>query len=246
MREMLQPQLKRLAPMLNPVLADADLSAVAELMTAHRASMLLALIGGRPLTAGELAARAGISPSLASAHLHRLLDGGLVAVTPEGRQRRYRIASPHVAEVIEAMLTLAPVRRASSLRQSARGRAIRHARTCYDHLAGAVGVALTDTLERQHVIAPAGGAYVLTASGEQRLEAIGLDVATLRRQRRVFARPCLDWTEHRPHLAGGLGAGLAEHLFQRHWLERLPSTRAVRVTDSGQAELLSEFGLNLS
>ncbi len=227
------------------MLADADLSAVAELMTAHRASMLLALIGGRALTAGELAARAGISRSLASTHLHRLLKGGLVAVTPEGRQRHYRIASPHVAEVIEAMLTLAPVRPASSLRQSTRGRAIRHARTCYDHLAGAVGVALTDSLERQHLIASADDSYVLTPSGEERLEALGLDVAALRRQRRAFARPCLDWTERRPHLAGGLGAGLAEHLFQRQWVKRLPGTRAVRVTDSGQAELLSEFGLNL-
>ncbi len=128
-------------------------------MTANRASLLLALIGGRPLTAGELAARADISPSLASAHLSRLLDGGLVTVQQHDRRRHYQIASPHVAEVIEAMLTLAPERATSGLRDSTRGQAIRHARTCYDHLVGTVGVALTDALQHQRLMPPhlAGG-----------------------------------------------------------------------------------------
>src|SRR5437588_393775 len=134
------------------MLADADLAAVATLMTAHRASLLIALIGGRPLSAGALATRAGISPSLASAHLSKLLDGGLLAVEQCGRQRHYRLASDHVAEVIEAVLTLAPPREATTLRESKQGEAIRFARTCYDHLAGGVGVALTDALERQHVL----------------------------------------------------------------------------------------------
>jgi len=118
------------------VLADADLAAIAELMTAHRATLLLALIGGRKLSASELAARAGISPSLASSHLSKLLAGGLVAVDQSGRQRYYRLASNHVAEVIEAMLTLAPHQQAIGLRDVNRGQAIRLARTCYDHLAG--------------------------------------------------------------------------------------------------------------
>lgn len=228
------------------MLADADLSAVAELMTANRASMLLALIGGRPLTAGELAARAGISPSLASTHLSRLLDGGLVTVQQHGRRRHYRIASPQVAEVIEAMLTLAPARAASSLRESTRGQAIRRARTCYDHLAGTVGVALTDSLQRQRLITPADNSYLLSDRGGQRLQALGLDVDALRKQRRTFARPCLDWTERRPHLAGGLGAGIAEHLLQQKWLTRIPGTRALRLTDLGRRGLREEFALNLT
>lgn len=228
------------------MLADADLSAVAELMSAHRATLLLALIGGRPLTAGELAMRAGISPSLASSHLRRLLDGGLVSVEQDGRRRHYRVAGPHVAEVIEAMLTLAPDRAASTLREYQRGQAIHHARTCYDHLAGRLGVALTDSLEHQHLIAPSGDSYLLTDPGQQRLEALGIEIDPLRRQRRAFARPCLDWTERRAHLAGALGAAIAHRLFELGWLERRPDSRALQITDAGRHQLRQEFGLNLA
>lgn len=234
--------------MLYPVvmLADADLSALAQLMTTHRATMLLALLGGRSLSAGELAARAGISPSLASTHLSRLLEGGLVTVEDRGRRRVYRLAGPHVAEVIEAMLTLAPARSASSLRESRRGHAMRGARTCYDHLAGAVGVALTESLQSQRLIAATENSYELTDLGEERFSALGLDLGGLRSQRRVFARPCLDWTERRPHLAGSLGAAIADRLVAQKWFERLPGTRALRVTDLGRRGLLEEFALNLA
>jgi DNA-binding transcriptional ArsR family regulator len=227
------------------MLADADLSAVANLMTAHRATMLLALLGGRPLTAGELAARAGISASLASSHLSKLLDGGLVTVSLQGRERHYRLAGPHVAEVMEAMLTLAPDRAATTMRESTRGKALRGARTCYDHLAGALGVALTDSLERQGLIEPGGNAYALTGPGERRLASLGIDAVALREERRAFARPCLDWTERRPHLAGALGAAIASHALDRTWLRQVPGTRALRVTDDGRRGFLDEFGLNL-
>jgi len=228
------------------MLADADLAAVAELMTAHRATLLLALVGGRALSASELAARASISRSLASSHLSRLLDGGLVTVEQRGRQRHYRLAGPQVAEVIEVMLRIAPARRASSLREASRGEAIRHARTCYDHLAGALGVALTDVLQRQRLIEPADTAYHLTPSGQERLERLGLDIAALRQGRRAFARPCLDWTERRPHLAGALGAGIAERLLELRWLRRVPGSRALQITDTGQRRLRDELGLNLA
>jgi DNA-binding transcriptional ArsR family regulator len=228
------------------MLADADLAAVAELMSANRATLLLALLGGRALTAGELAGRARISRSLASSHLSRLLDGGLVTVEQHGRERHYRLASRHVAEVIEAMLTIAPARDASTLREATRGEAIRHARTCYDHLAGALGVALTDSLERQRVVESAEQSYGLTESGRHRLETIGVDIAALRRRHRAFARPCMDWTERRPHLAGALGAGIAEHLIDLRWLTRVPRSRALHVTDAGRRGLRDEFGLNLA
>ncbi len=227
------------------MLADADLSTVAELMTAHRATMLLALLGGRPLTAGELAARAGISPSLASSHLSKLLDGGMVAVEQRGRRRHYRLAGPRVAEVIEAMLTIAPDRAATGLRESTRGAALRRARTCYDHLAGELGVALTDSLERRRLIETGDGSYALTAAGERRLESLGIDVGPLRRQRRAFARPCLDWTERRPHLAGAVGAAIAGHAQALRWVTPIPGTRALRVTDEGRQGFLQQFALNL-
>lgn len=228
------------------MLADADLSSVADLMTAHRATLLLALLGGRPLTAGELARRADISPSLASSHLSKLLDGGLVAVDQKGRRRLYRLADRRVAEVIEAMLTIAPGRAASSLRESIRGAALRGARTCYDHLAGELGVALTDSLARQRLIETGDGSYALTAVGERRLESLGIAVAPLHQQRRAFARPCLDWTERRPHLAGAVGAAIAEHALRARWVTYVPGTRALRVTDDGRRGFLQEFALNLA
>jgi len=228
------------------MLADVDLAGIADLMSSHRASMLLALIGGRPLGAGELAARSGISPSLASSHLSRLLDGGLVEVEQHGRRRVYRLANAQVAAVIEAMLSIAPTRTAASLRESRRGDAIRVARTCYDHLAGEIGVALTESLQRHGLIDANDGAYQLTGFGERRLATLGIDVSALRAERRAFARPCLDWTERRPHLAGALGAAIAEQLLELQWFTRVPSTRALRVTEVGRRGLLQEFALNLA
>ena len=219
---------------------------LADLLSANRASLLLALIGGRPLAAGALASRAGISPSLASAHLSRLLDGGLVKVEQHGRERHYSLAGGHVAEVLEAMLTIAPTIPASSLKGSARGAAISHARTCYDHLAGTVGVALTESMVSQRLIAASDGAYALTDAGRSRLGDLGLDVADLQRSRRSFARPCLDWTVRRPHLAGSLAAGICRRLGDLRWIEPLPGSRAVRVTEAGRRGLLVEFGLNLA
>jgi DNA-binding transcriptional ArsR family regulator len=228
------------------VLADADLSAVAELMTAHRATMLMAMLEGPALTAGELAARAGISPSLASSHLSKLLDGGLIQVQQQGRRRHYRLAGPRVAEVIETMLTIAPTRTAATLRESRRGAALRGARTCYDHLAGELGVAVTDSLQRQRLLESHDGSFTLTAAGERRLESLGIQVAPLRAQRRAFARPCLDWTERRPHLAGAVGSAITELALARSWVERVPGTRALRVTDAGRRGFLEQFALNLA
>jgi len=228
------------------VLADADLSAVAELMVAKRATMLLALMGGRPLTAGELADRAAISPSLASSHLSRLLDGGLITVQQTGRRRYYRLAGPEVAEVIEAALTIAPAQPVSTLRESRQGEAIRLVRTCYDHLAGAVGVALTDSLQHQGLLDTSGSGYTLTSRGERRLQSLGIDVDGLRTRRRAFARPCLDWTERRPHLAGALGSGIAGRVLELGWLTRIPGGRALRITDAGTVALRDELGLNVA
>ena len=228
------------------MLADADLSAVSELMSGHRASLLLALIGGRPLTASELAVRAGISRSLASAHLSRLLDGGLIAVTQQGRQRHYRLAGAQVAEAIEGLLTLAPHRAAAGKSEAKRGQAIRQARTCYDHLAGQLGVAVADALRNQQLIVPADNSYRLTAAGQTRLQSLGLDIAALRKQRRAFARPCLDWTERRPHLAGALGAGLANQFFELDWIRRTTKDRAVQITRLGQRCLRDELAVNVA
>ncbi|MGH9106426.1 MAG: ArsR/SmtB family transcription factor [Acidimicrobiales bacterium] len=227
------------------MLADADLSAVATLMSGQRASVLLQLLAGRPLAASDLAAGAGMSASLASTHLAKLLDGGLVRVTQRGRRHEYRLASPQVAEVIEAMLKLAPHRPATTLRQSHRGRTLRHARTCYDHLAGELGVGLTDALQHQHLLQCTDGAYTLTEAGHTRLRDLGIDIDALRGHRRAFARPCLDWTEQRSHLAGALGAGIAARMLELDWVRRAPGSRSLHVTPAGRHALLEHFALNL-
>jgi DNA-binding transcriptional ArsR family regulator len=232
--------------MIRNVLADADLAVVAALMgDANRASMLLALLGGAELPARELAARAGASSSLASAHLGKLTDGGLLVVERRGRSRYYRLTDHHVADAIEALLAIAPERRARSLRESNRGEAIRHARTCYDHLAGELGVALTDSLEHQGMIGAHDDGYPLTHTGEQRLSALGIGIDNLRRQRRTLTRPCLDWTQRRPHLAGSVGAALATRLLELDWIRHRPDTRALTITQTGHRQLRAQLAVNL-
>ncbi|MGD1058832.1 MAG: metalloregulator ArsR/SmtB family transcription factor [Solirubrobacteraceae bacterium] len=228
------------------MLADADLAAVAALMgDAKRASMLLALLGGEELPARDLAARARASSSLASSHLAKLTDGGLLAVERRGRNRYYRLADRHTAEAIEAILAIAPHRRAHSLRESSHGEAIRHARTCYDHLAGALGIALTDSLQYQGMIGAPNDGFPLTPAGQARLSGLGLDIEALQRGRRALTRPCLDWTERRPHLAGSLAAALAARLLELDWIRRRTSTRALTITDTGRRQLRTELDVNL-
>jgi DNA-binding transcriptional ArsR family regulator len=223
---------------------DADLAAVAQVLgEPHRAQFMLALLAGDELPAGELASRAGASSSLASAHLTRLLQAGLITARSRGRQRYYRITDRRVADAIEALLTIAPKRPAKSLKASKHGDAIRHARTCYDHLAGRLGIALIDGLERTRTLEPSDSGWQLTPSGEQSLTRLGIDLDQLRGGRRALIRPCLDWTERRPHLAGALGAALDDHMFELRWIERLPNTRAVRITPAGRRRLNAAFAL---
>jgi DNA-binding transcriptional ArsR family regulator len=226
--------------------ADADLARVGALIgDRRRATMLLALLGGEELTASELAARAGASSSLASAHLSKLLGGRLLDVERHGRTRRYRIATPEVAEALEALSALAPPRPAQSLREVRAGEALRHGRTCYDHLAGELGVGLTDAMVRQGTLTPADGSFTLTDPGERRLRELGVDLTAARAARRSFARQCIDWTERQPHLAGALGAALAERLFALGWIERRPGVRALVLTPLGSGELRARFALSL-
>jgi DNA-binding transcriptional ArsR family regulator len=223
---------------------DADISGIAALLAdPARVAMLDALFDGRALSAGELARRAGVAAPTASAHLRRLLAGGLVAVQAQGRHRYYRLAGPAVAEAMEALSLIAPPRPVRSLRQSQRAEALRFARTCYDHLAGAVGVAVADALVDAGALRPVGDRdYDLTARGRQLLGGLGVEVAGLGRQRRAFARRCLDWTEQRPHLSGALGAALLVRLLDLGWLVPGRVPRGLVVTDAGRHGLLRVFG----
>jgi DNA-binding transcriptional ArsR family regulator len=225
------------------VLADADVSAPAALIgDPTRATFLSALCDGRALPASELAQRAGVSASTASVQLAKLVEGGLLEGERNGRHRYYRLADPNIATAIESLAVIAPRRPASSLRQARVGSDLEAARTCYDHLAGALGVALFEALQRQRLLTPE---LEVTRRGAKRFGELGIDVDELARRRRPFGRRCLDWTERRHHLAGSLGAALAARCLELNWIERLPTSRAVRITENGRRAFAREFAIVL-
>jgi DNA-binding transcriptional ArsR family regulator len=225
---------------------DADLAAVASLIAdRHRAQILLTLLGGIPQSGSALADAAGISRALASAHLKKLVAGGLVNVRPEGRQRLYSIASPPVADALEILTLLAPPLPVRSLRDATRAHSLHWARMCYDHLAGTVGVAISDSIIDRELVAQRDGAPVLTPLGAAEFTRFGIDVAGLSRGSRPLLRPCMDWTERRYHLAGNLGAAIASALVGRDWIARRSASRILNVTPAGQAGLLDWLGLDL-
>ncbi|MFG1861821.1 ArsR/SmtB family transcription factor [Microbispora bryophytorum] len=225
------------------IAGDADIAPVAALIAdGARAAMLTALLDGRALAAGELARIAGVSAPTASSHLARLLDGGLVTVVKQGRHRYYRLAGPDVARTLEVLARISGRVAVRSLRQSRQARLLREARSCYDHLAGRVGVELYDALVREGGLIEADGGCLLTASGAQALTELGVDVDRVRRARRRFAPDCLDWLERRPHLGGALGAAVLDRLLAREWLVRGTVPRALRLTGTGREGLERIFG----
>ncbi|MEV4621686.1 helix-turn-helix transcriptional regulator [Asanoa sp. NPDC049573] len=224
---------------------DVDLTAVARLIAEPaRAAMLDALLSGQSLAAGELARAGGVQASTASGHLSQLLDGGLISVTHSGRHRYFRLASSDVAHALEALGAISPPRPIRSLRQARTDEAMTFARTCYDHLAGVVAVALVDAFVSQSLLTAGGDGFTLTADGASALADAGVDVAGPQASRRAFARSCLDFTERRPHLAGALGAAVCEHALGEGWfVRRAPGHRALRITDEGRRQLEKRWNI---
>jgi DNA-binding transcriptional ArsR family regulator len=204
-----------------------------------RAAMLWALMDGTARPAGELTLIAGLSPSAASAHLARLTDGGLLALEVRGRHRYYRIATPDVAAAIEALMNVAEASTAS--RPTAKPTRtvpleMRHARTCYDHMAGEIAVQVFERLVGGGLLVRSGDNLDATPEGAARLAAWGVDVRALRARRRRFACTCPDWSERRPHLGGALGAALLDSWIAGGWVERASRPRVLRITPTGQRE----------
>jgi DNA-binding transcriptional ArsR family regulator len=225
---------------------DVDVAAAARLFAdPTRADVLAALLDGRALTAGELARATGVSAQTVSAHLRRLLDARLVAVQAQGRHRYYHLADDRAGRAFEALAALAPVRPARSLRQSRIAADLRMARTCYDHLAGAVAVHLADSLTRHGVLAVDQGRYRLGPAGTAVLTSFGLDMSSIALARRSLAHPCLDWSERRHHVAGALGAALLTRMTDLGWISPHPASRAVRLHETGRQGLSEIFGCEL-
>lgn len=217
-----------------------------------RAGMLRALMDGRALTASELARVAGVTPQTASGHIARMATAGLVTVEKQGRHRYHRLASPIVAQMVETIMQVASGAGATRppLVVGPRDAALRLARTCYDHLAGRLGVALADALiEQQHLELTSDGGLV-TEEGVEYFGRLGIRIDGLTHRNRnpsarILCRPCLDWSERRHHIAGKIGAALCACAFEKGWIRRVADTRAVAITPAGERVFRETFGLRL-
>lgn len=229
------------------MVAAANMVEVAALVgDTARATMLGALMGGQSLTGSELAFLAHISRSTASEHLTKLVDARLIAVTRRRRFNYYRIASPLVAQMLESMKVVAALEVPPRYQpRSMRDDAMRFARTCYDHLAGVVAVAIADALVARDYVELGDDGGEVTSGGARFLGEFGADLAGQSRGRRIFCRPCLDWSERRYHTAGHVGAEICRCCLQRGWFVRERDSRTLRLTAAGRAGLYASFGVAL-
>jgi DNA-binding transcriptional ArsR family regulator len=245
---------------------DTDLARVGALIgDPGRARVLRAPADGRELPTSVLAAEAGVAPSTASVHLGKLVDGGLVTAERHGRHRYFRLAAPEVARALEALAAIAPPAPVRSLREGTRAHAVRAARTCYDHLAGRLGVAVMAGLIDEGILSGGDGRhdperarvdrpsaigrdldYRLSEDGAGRLRDLGVDVDAALAGPRAPIRYCVDWSEQAHHLSGALGAALAARSFDLGWVVCLPRTRAVRLSDEGREKLADRLGVAVS
>ncbi len=215
-----------------------------------RAAICVALLDGRAWTVGELARYARIAPSTASEHVTRLVDGGLLAAVQQGRHRYVRLADQRTAQVIEDLVGFTsqpgPQLPGRSLRAVTAAQALARARTCYDHLAGRLGVRITEAMTSAGLLDQVSG-FALTDAGLRWLdEQLGVDVAAFSASRRPMARSCLDWTERRPHLGGLAGAAICERFFAQGWISRIGTARAVRVNPEGEQALRRLCGIDVA
>src|SRR6266852_3300234 len=211
-----------------------------------RARMLYCLIDGRARTSTELAVVANVTPSTASVHLHRLKTQRLVRVFAQGKHRYYGLEGANVAAVLEALSVLAGGAR-DAFEPNTPNR-LRAARTCYDHIAGALGVSLHDRFKAVGWLSgglDADNAYDLTPDGAKAFEVLGIDIEATRTLRRRFAYACVDWSERRPHVGGAVGAALLNVALKRKWVVQDLDSRALGVTSLGRREILTRFGLQV-
>ena len=209
-----------------------------------RAKVLWALLDGRAYTATELAVYTETSPQNLSMHLNKLVEGTLLSVEKQGRHRYYSFSRPEVASAIEGLAGLVPVMK-RQINQTVDEQPIRHCRTCYDHLAGKIGVAIADALMEKGYLIRQGNEFLLTDAGGKWFTSVGIDTGKVCESKRSLARACLDWSERRHHLAGALGAALLQMMLDNDWLRRKSGTRAVLVTGKGREALRRHLGVDV-
>jgi DNA-binding transcriptional ArsR family regulator len=226
--------------------AGPDIAMIAALVgDPARSNMLTALMTGRALTASELAHQAGVTPQTASSHLSKLEAGGLIEQEKQGRHRYYRLSDPDVASVLEGLEGLAARAGHMRVRTGPKDPALRHARVCYDHLAGDLGVQMLDSMKKQRLLRQRKQDIELTAEGERFLtNTLQISTEALSHPRRPMCRACLDWSERRHHLAGTLGAAILNRFTELKWAARdaTPGSRVVNFTRSGEKRFAALFG----
>ncbi|MFH5181420.1 ArsR/SmtB family transcription factor [Paenibacillus sp. TAB 01] len=220
----------------------AEIAAI--LAEPSRAAMLVALLDGRMHPASELAFMARIKPQTASFHLGKMLTSSVVTLQRQGRHHYYQM-NPDVAGTLETLLSISPMIPVQSLRESTQARAVKKARTCYDHFAGEFGVALTESLLQKGIISEEITDFQLTEQGSAFFTDFGVDLVALRRKRRAFTKKCLDWSERKHHLAGSLGYGIVIKFQELGWVEAMPGSRAIKVTEEGKRGLQEYFEMQM-
>lgn len=208
-----------------------------------RAAILTVLLDGRFHTASELSLLIGVKPQTTSYHLSKLKEQNIIVEESQGRHRYFGIQNQEIARTIESLLVISPPEKIKSLRQSRDDSAIRYARTCYDHIAGYLGVQLADAFLRKGYL---DNDFSLTAEGERFLEEdLAIKLMDLKKKRRSFCHKCLDWSERRHHIAGAIGLAILEKFVELEWVVRLPKTRALAITNKGKEGMFELFSIEL-
>lgn len=222
---------------------DTDIASFASLLAdPTRISILTAFNDGRAFPANELARRANVAPSTASTHLTKLVENGLISVEKQGRHRYFRLSNPAIMLIIEELAAFAPAKVVRTLHEAEAGDAVRRARTCYNHVAGKLGVELTQAFLEKHFLIVIEDGYKLSQEGKHWFHDFGIAEKLLKKE--LFVPRHIDWSERRYHFAGALGAAFTKRLFEVAWIKRIPGGRAVSVTETGCQELLQTFALH--
>lgn len=228
------------------MLANQNVAVVASLVSEpSRAAILTALLDGRLHPASDLAFMAGIKPQTASFHLKKMLDADVIKTEKHGRHRYYGIRDHEVAQVLESFLSIAPKVEVRSLKQASQDKAIRYARTCYDHLAGNLGVKIAAALLENGFIQEGKEDFVVTDKGESFFSELQINLELVKKKRRSYSHKCLDWSERRHHIGGALGNAILEQLLELSWIERIPNTRAIKIPSFGKEEIERTFMVEL-
>lgn len=229
---------------MNSIASPNTIAVIANLMgDTTRANMLCALMGGQALTAGELSRQAGVTPQTGSGHLSKMVDANLLATVKQGRHRYYRLASPQVAHGIDALMTIAADGPKRHHPVGPKELNMRMARSCYDHMAGRLAVALADSLSESGRIVLSDEGAMVTEDGNTFLREFGIDLTIGPRSRKPLCRTCLDWSERRYHIAGHIGSALFERSLDLGWVSRKTDSRALRLTPAGEKGFREMFCL---